>query len=156
MNWNCNDDDKKKCTALAKRDLIYLCILFAFVIMFLMTITFGHCDDSNKLFSFASTLVSIVLSVIAIIMTIYSEYKNERAANSLSLAINAIDSASRKFGEQTDEQIRELKNINEKLRTEFDRINVKLDSIGRSINFYIPNNREIRSQWIQSSGERNE
>lgn len=94
MNWNCSDDGKKKCTALATRDLVYVCIIFIFIIIFLMTITMGCSSLSNQLFSFAATLVSIVLSILAIIMTIYSEYKNERAANSLSLAINTIETVS--------------------------------------------------------------
>ncbi len=156
MNWNCNDDDKKKCTALATRDLVYICIIFISIIIFLMTITMGCSSLSNQLFSFAATLVSIVLSILAIIMTIYSEYKNERAANSLSLAINTIETVSRNLREQTDAQIRELQDLNKKLRKEFNRINNKLDSINSRIEIFVKNNFEDTSSWIDNSGDRDE
>lgn len=155
MNWNCNDDDKKKCTALATRDLVYICITFIFIIIFLMTITMGCSSLSNQLFSFAATLVSIVLSILAIIMTIYSEYKNERAANSLSLAINTIETVSRNLREQTDAQIKELKDLNKEIRKEFDKINNKLDSMDCKIKIFVGNLRDT-SSWIDNSGDKDE
>lgn len=155
MNWNCNDDDKKKCTALATRDLVYICIIFIFIIIFLMTITMGCSSLSNQLFSFAATLVSIVLSILAIIMTIYSEYKNERAANSLSLAINTIETVSRNLREQTDAQIKELKDLNKEIRKEFDKINNKLDSMDYKIKNFIGNLKDT-SSWIDNSGDKDE
>lgn len=155
MNWNCNDDDKKKCTALATRDLVYICIIFIFIIIFLMTITMGCSSLSNQLFSFAATLVSIVLSILAIIMTIYSEYKNERAANSLSLAINTIETVSRNLREQTDAQIEELKDLNKEIRKEFDKINNKLDSMDYKIKIFIGNLKDT-SSWIDNSGDKDE
>ena len=155
MNWNCNDDDKKKCTALATRDLVYICIIFIFIIIFLMTITMGCSSLSNQLFSFAATLVSIVLSILAIIMTIYSEYKNERAANSLSLAINTIETVSRNLREQTDAQIEELKDLNKEIRKEFDKINNKLDSRDYKIKNFIGNLKDT-SSWIDNSGDKDE
>lgn len=155
MNWNCNDDDKKKCTALATRDLVYICIIFIFIIIFLMTITMGCSSLSNQLFSFAATLVSIVLSILAIIMTIYSEYKNERAANSLSLAINTIETVSRNLREQTDAQIEELKDLNKEIRKEFDKINNKLDSMDYKIKNFIGNLKDT-SSWIDNSGDKDE
>ena len=155
MNWNCNDDDKKKCTALATRDLVYVCIIFIFIIIFLMTITMGCSSLSNQLFSFAATLVSIVLSILAIIMTIYSEYKNERAANSLSLAINTIETVSRNLREQTDAQIKELKDLNKEIRKEFDKINNKLDSMDCKIKIFVGNLKDT-SSWIDNSGDKDE
>ncbi|WP_455266067.1 hypothetical protein [Phascolarctobacterium sp.] len=155
MNWNCNDDDKKKCTALATRDLVYICIIFIFIIIFLMTITMGCSSLSNQLFSFAATLVSIVLSILAIIMTIYSEYKNERAANSLSLAINTIETVSRNLREQTDAQIKELKDLNKEIRKEFDKINNKLDSMDCKIKIFVGNLKDT-SSWIDNSGDKDE
>lgn len=155
MNWNCNDDNKKKCTALATRDLVYICIIFIFIIIFLMTITMGCSSLSNQLFSFAATLVSIVLSILAIIMTIYSEYKNERAANSLSLAINTIETVSRNLREQTDAQIRELKDLNKEIRKEFNKINNKLDSMDYKIKIFASDLKDT-SSWIDNSGDRDE
>ena len=155
MNWNCSDDGKKKCTALATRDLVYVCIIFIFIIIFLMTITMGCSSLSNQLFSFAATLVSIVLSILAIIMTIYSEYKNERAANSLSLAINTIETVSRNLREQTDAQIKELKDLNKEIRKEFDKINNKLDSMDYKIKNFIGNLKDT-SSWIDNSGDKDE
>lgn len=155
MNWNCSDDSKKKCTALATRDLVYVCIIFIFIIIFLMTITMGCSSLSNQLFSFAATLVSIVLSILAIIMTIYSEYKNERAANSLSLAINTIETVSRNLREQTDAQIKELKDLNKEIRKEFDKINDKLDSMDCKIKIFVGNLKDT-SSWIDNSGDKDE
>ena len=155
MNWNCSDDGKKKCTALATRDLVYVCIIFIFIIIFLMTITMGCSSLSNQLFSFAATLVSIVLSILAIIMTIYSEYKNERAANSLSVAINTIETVSRNLREQTDAQIKELKDLNKEIRKEFDKINNKLDSMDCKIKIFVGNLKDT-SSWIDNSGDKDE
>ena len=120
-----------------------------------MTITMGCSSLSNQLFSFAATLVSIVLSILAIIMTIYSEYKNERAANSLSLAINTIETVSRNLREQTAAQIRELQDLNEKLREEFDRINNKLDSMDNKIKIFTKSFGDT-SSWIDNSGDKDE
>lgn len=155
LNWNCDDDGKKKCTILAERDVLYLTILFVFVIIFLVTITMGSSDESNKLFSFASTLTSIVLSLVAIIMTIYSEYKNERAASSLSLAINTIESASDNLRNQTDRQIQELKDLNEQLKNEFYKINIKLDEINNRIGYFIVDDTN-KNSWISNDGDQND
>lgn len=155
MNWNCSDDGKKKCTALATRDLVYVCIIFIFIIIFLMTITMGCSSLSNQLFSFAATLVSIVLSILAIIMTIYSEYKNERAANSLSLAINTIETVSSDLKKQTDSQIQELRDLNNELRREFEKINKKLDSINNRIDIFIEDDTDI-TDWIDNIGDEDE
>lgn len=155
MNWNCSDDGKKKCTALATRDLVYICIIFIFIIIFLMTITMGCSSLSNQLFSFAATLVSIVLSILAIIMTIYSEYKNERAANSLSLAINTIETVSSDLKKQTDSQIQELRDLNNELRREFEKINKKLDSINNRIDIFIEDDTDI-TDWIDNIGDEDE
>ena len=155
LNWNCDDDGKKKCTTLAERDVLYLTILFVFVIIFLMTITMGSSDESNKLFSFASTLTSIVLSLVAIIMTIYSEYKNERAASSLSLAIKTIEYASDNLRNQTDRQIQELKDLNEQLKNEFYKINIKLDEINNRIGYFIVDDTN-KNSWISNDGDQND
>lgn len=155
MNWNCSDDGKKKCTALATRDLVYVCMIFIFIIIFLMTITMGCSSLSNQLFSFAATLVSIVLSILAIIMTIYSEYKNERAANSLSLAINTIETVSSDLKKQTDSQIQELRDLNNELRREFEKINKKLDSINNRIDIFIEDDTDI-TDWIDNIGDEDE
>ena len=120
-----------------------------------MTITMGCSSLSNQLFSFAATLVSIVLSILAIIMTIYSEYKNERAANSLSLAINTIETVSRNLREQTDAQIEELKDLNKEIRKEFDKINNQLDSMDYKIKIFIGNLKDT-SSWIDNSGDKDE
>lgn len=155
LSWNCDNNGKQKCTTLAERDVFYLTILFVFVIIFLMTITMGCSDESNKLFSFASTLTSIVLSLVAIIMTIYSEYKNERAASSLSLAINTIESASDNLRNQTDRQIQELRDLNEQLKNEFYKINNKLDEMNNKIGYFIVDNVD-KNHWISNNGDQND
>ena len=115
----------------------------------------GCSSLSNQLFSFAATLVSIVLSILAIIMTIYSEYKNERAANSLSLAINTIETVSSNLKKQTDSQIQELRDLNNELRREFEKINKKLDSINNRIDIFIEDDTDI-TDWIDNIGDEDE
>ena len=118
--------------------------------------TLSSSSEANNRFSFASTLVSIVLSVVAIIMTIVSEYKNERSKNSIDIAIYTLETVSSELRQQAKKQIEELHLLNNELKSRFIEINSKLDIIQNSMVYMVkPNNgKNVDIDWIGFEGSR--
>lgn len=156
FNWNCNNKQSEKCTELAQRDFFYIAIIFVLIVIFILTMTLSSSSEANNRFSFASTLVSIVLSVVAIIMTIVSEYKNERSKNSIDIAIYTLETVSSELRQQAKKQIEELHLLNNELKSRFIEINSKLDIIQNSMVYMVkPNNGEnVDIDWIGFEGAR--
>lgn len=156
FSWDCNNKSNNKCTELAQRDFFYISIIFALAIISILTITMGNSVEANNKFSFASTLVSIVLSVIAIIMTIISEYKNERSKNSIDFAVFTLETASNELKGQTNKQIEELHSLNNEITIRLSEINDKLDILQNRFSYFMQSTeiRGIPAGWINNNGER--
>lgn len=92
---------------LVKRDFWYMVIIFSMVLIFILTISFATDGNAFQYFSFTSTLTSIVLSVIAIIMTIVSEQKSDNVKTAIDESVKELQNASKEitlFTEQINEQ----------------------------------------------------
>lgn len=82
------------CEKLTQKDFVYLAVITAILSVFLLSLSFYNDSDAVNLFSFASTLSSMILSVIAIILTIISETRNASTKDKLEISATQIQSAT--------------------------------------------------------------
>lgn len=87
--WKCKNSGLV-CMQIVNRNVLVL------VIFLIISFSFNLLGNDNalELFSFASTLTSIILSVLAIMMTINSEEKNERIKASVESALVGIENST--------------------------------------------------------------
>lgn len=91
-NRGCGKDvdtcSKEKCIALHKKDRTYLIIIFGIIITFILVDLFVGDKDALNYFSFASTIASIILSVLACIL------RRPTAAGAVSSGRRAVRTAA--------------------------------------------------------------
>lgn len=80
----------EKCEKLMQKDHTYLLVIVTIIIVILISLSLYTDQQAMNLFSFASTITSIILSVIAIIMTITSETKNASTKEKLEESAKQI------------------------------------------------------------------
>lgn len=80
----------EKCEKLMQKDYTYLLVIVTIIIVVLISLSLYTDQQAMNLFSFASTITSIILSVIAIIMTITSETKNASTKEKLEESAKQI------------------------------------------------------------------
>lgn len=86
----------KSCKYITKRDLIYISIIGTIFIVIFATMALYQEEAFGEQLSFAGTISSIILSVLAIFMTIVGEQKQEGTKNAIDKATQEIaDSASK-------------------------------------------------------------
>lgn len=113
------------CNKLLKKDLTYCFIIFFLFSVCLLTWKFGDSDEILKQISFAGTVASIILSVIAIIMTISTETKNTNTVTIIEKARDEIKGSNeniKSFNQQ-------LTNYNESVKSLFGSISDTLQTI---------------------------
>lgn len=93
---NCN---YSQCSELTKKDLRHVVIFFSTVIIFILVFLLTGDQSAMEYFSFASTITSIVLSVVAIIMTISSESKSEGVKHQIDKSVEELGSAKQTIQE---------------------------------------------------------
>ena len=91
--WKCGSQNKE-CSTLIKRDFLYVVIILVIVSIAILASAFSNDQKAIDLFSFASTITSIILSVLAIFMTLISEYKNENTKTKIDMATNKIEQST--------------------------------------------------------------
>ena len=147
-NKHCKDNENKKCFSLAKRDLI----LLGGVIIALLTLAFGDNEIAFSHFSFAGTITSIVLSVLAIFMTIQSEAKNENVKSEINIAIDSLRKINEQLENNINSSISKLNEINNNLDNKLNEINNKLDNLEKKVNA-IPLPPNKHPKWITPSSK---
>lgn len=113
------------CDRMKKRDL-QCCILVMFMcIIFICTLAFGDYKDLANYISFAGTITSIILSVLAIIMTLLAEANNNEAKikmdNHISLA-EKLNTKTSKNIKHTKKLVKTLKNKEEEYKAIIDKL----------------------------------
>ena len=88
---NYSNCDLQKCPNMIKKDLSHLLILFIIVLAFLISGPLYQEDKAMDFFSFASTIASIILSVVAIIFSITGESRTEGLKRVLDNAIKKLE-----------------------------------------------------------------
>ena len=108
---------KEKCPALMQKDFNHLIILFAVIMVFGFTNILIGDTSAFEYISFASTITSIVLSVIAIFMTISSESKTDNIKIAIDESVRRLEETAenvRNYTERLGEQEQTIRDILEK------------------------------------------
>ena len=96
-----------QCNELTKKDLRHVVIFFSTILIFIAVFLFTGDQSAMDYFSFASTITSIVLSVVAIIMTISSESKSEGVKHQIDKSVQELKDAAKtmqEYASGVDEQ----------------------------------------------------
>lgn len=128
---NCNDS---YCHKLKEHDFKYCIGILFLVIVFICTLTLGNNSKVMEYFSFAGTVSSLILSVLAIIMTILSEYKNEGTKASMENMLK-----------QTAESVKEIRKFTDSMNA----TSQSLYEYGRDINQMKADMNEIKKIAMQ-------
>lgn len=108
--------NRRPCNRLLKRDFIYCVAILILCIIFVATFVMGDCKNIYDYLSFASTVTSIILSVLAITMTLLAESKNDATKGQIEHYVNKVEV----FSKDTDEQIKKIDNIYKQMQERFD------------------------------------
>lgn len=105
----------KPCVRLVKRDFKYSVIMLLGLLILLITNHFGDNDKLLNYISFGSTLTSIILSVLAIFMTMLAESKSDETKTRLENLTTTIERVS----ETISRQARRISDIYTKMEERF-------------------------------------
>ena len=112
-NW-CDDKgycQRNQCNRLFNRDLIYCFIIFVLFSVAILTWKIGTQEEIAKQLSFAGTVTSIILSVLAIFITMLSEMKSSVSKTKMDNLVYKIEVISA----QTDQQVNKSKEIQKQI-----------------------------------------
>lgn len=124
-----DNDCDRKCVYLLKKDFIYISVIAGMVIVVLLTLTFVNNENAVNYFSFAGTLSSIILSVVAIFMTINSENESKDAKTQLDRSIVKMEESTSAVKKASDDWKDTVIDLQERLDTVRDEINEVLREI---------------------------
>lgn len=110
---NCKQTCKESCNTLLKKENTYRLIILVVVLVFVLGYTFSGNSDAMGYFSFASTITSIILSVIAIIMTINNEQKSDRVKDAIDESVKTLQQSTEELKEYSES----MGDVSEKLET---------------------------------------
>ena len=122
------------CKKIQNKDLFYLCVILGICLVVVFSFVFYSNQDAINLFSFASTLSSIILSVVAIFMSINGEKTQELHRNQIEHTANKLESTRVKLEENIET------------------LNTKLDKLERKLQTVVDNTDTLVTRWkkIQS------
>lgn len=119
------------CHKLKEHDFKYCIGILFLIIVFICTLTMGNNSKVMEYISFAGTVSSLILSVLAIIMTILSEYRNNVANTKIDNHLHLVQ----QLHEKTGKQMKQVDEIATKLTDKekaYDKMIEKLDEITAS------------------------
>lgn len=114
----------------------YICFIATTVLVWLIATGSAKDEEFPNWVSFASTIASIILSVLAIIMSITGENKSEVARNQLEETSKKIDSAVESMKKINDNTIENISSISETMKL----LNKKIEDIDSHIQEYAKSN----------------
>ena len=129
-HYRCNEE--KECEKLLKKDMVYCFIIFFLFVVGLLTWKLGDNKTVFDQISFAGTVSSIILSVIAIFMTIASENKNTSMSGIIEKAKDSIVDADEDIQNNTRKLSKSI-NKNKKILDAFNQYFSKFDDLEKRI-----------------------
>jgi len=96
-----------------KRDFIYLCIILSIILISVTSLILGDSQKAGENLNFAATTVSIVLAVIAIIMTIVDSSGQRNNIVLLKETVDKVQNSYSDVKELVDRSVLQLKEISE-------------------------------------------
>lgn len=121
ITCNCHKVNECKevyCHRLKEHDYKFCMVILFFVIVFICTISMGNNDEVSKLLSFAGTLSSIILSVLAIILTLLADKKAEYERLKTDNLVSSMESYASKIQDSLKEAqniVKQLQGLEEKV-----------------------------------------
>lgn len=112
--------------------LIYLTIIFIILTILFWTLSLNNSDDALRLFSFASTITSIVLAVVSIVYSIFSGKNVDASLGSISKTsddIRAVGHDIQKIGEDFSKVSVNIQNVAEGIETVNAQLNGEVEKI---------------------------
>lgn len=97
-NKECQDR-REDCVHLARNNFWHMVIGFGIILYFVVVDLFVNNQEALNYFSFASTIASIILSVIAIIMTIINEQKSDNVKTAIDNSVRSLKDSSKEIAE---------------------------------------------------------
>ena len=117
-------------------------IIAGIVIVILLTLTFAKNENAINYFSFAGTLSSIILSVVAIFMTINSENESKDAKTQLDRAIAKMEESTQAVEKASDD----FKNTGTELQGRLDTVRDEINEVLREIQVVSAQNKSISAE----------
>ncbi|MEQ2930133.1 hypothetical protein AAAV48_14540 [Agathobaculum butyriciproducens] len=157
LSANCS----QKCRYLLKKDFIYMSVIAGIIIVVLLALTFTNDKEAVNYFSFAGTLSSIILSVVAIFMTINSENESKDAKRQMDMSVqqlkdtaasveklwkNTVDDFQKKMDEQTQNMEITFQQSQETYDL-FQSLNEKMDEQTQNMKKVIDQSQKIYDQY---------
>lgn len=93
----------RKCIHMLRKDFLYMGVIASIAVVLLLTLTFASDGNAVNYFSFAGMLSSIILSVVAIFMTINSENESKEAKIQLDKSVAKMEATVQKIEEASGE-----------------------------------------------------
>lgn len=137
-----DNDCDRRCVYLLKKDFIYMSIIAGIVIVILLTLTFAKNENAINYFSFAGTLSSIILSVVAIFMTINSENESKDAKTQLDRSIAKMEESTQAVEKASDD----WKNTVTELQGRLDTVRDEINEVLREIQVVSAQNKSISAE----------
>lgn len=134
----------------------YICIILGGIIIWL--ITSGTYTDNSfpELVSFASTISSIILSVIAIIMSITGESKTEAMKNQMEETAKRIDIVTNELHKDMDTANADITKLISQLEKQIKILQDKVDKVPEQVNQYKNTNKtysNTKNKTIRNNGD---
>ncbi|NMH72796.1 hypothetical protein HF078_06910 [Bacillus sp. RO2] len=109
------------------RDFIYLCIILVIICIAVISMTLSDSSRAGENLNFAATSVSIVLAILAIVITLTDSYGQKENIKKLEEVSHEMDSSVRntqlilsKTFEKSEEHIKELITLKEELKKHYE------------------------------------
>lgn len=118
----------RKCIHMLRKDFLYMGVIASITVVLLLTLTFATDGNAVNYFSFAGMLSSIILSVVAIFMTINSENESKEAKIQLDKSVAKMEATAQKL----EEASKEWKGSNRELLVQFENQKKIFEEILRS------------------------
>ena len=127
---NSHNCEESYCRKLVEHDFKYIMVLLFFIVVFICTSVLGNNSKVMEYISFAGTVSSLILSVLAIIMTMLSESKNEGTKASIDSILSETQKSVDKINEFTNNIDKISKELHE-YRNDIQRINNIINEISK-------------------------
>lgn len=141
----------RKCIHMLRKDFLYMGVIASITVVLLLTLTFATDGNAVNYFSFAGMLSSIILSVVAIFMTINSENESKEAKIQLDKSVAKMEDTAQKL----EEAAKEWKESNGSLLNKFDEQKDVFENILSSSQSILEQSKEINRKVDDMIAENN-
>lgn len=124
-----NSDTKTHSKLITGKDLAYWIVILLCLVVYFSSVQLYQNEDFTKYISFAGTVTSIILGVIAIIYSFFQSYDNSRNKDEIQKVYNDIDESICELKDNVKELEKMSENINKisEVTTELNKVVSKIE-----------------------------